>query len=246
MSQTELGADTVPRPGSPIHIHSQKLEGATYADTANTMPKATPTPTGVASGATKAATTGSAGLTPEAASVDSDTDSIYKDTAKPVFLKNRDVLPAEGKVLSHEELYLALHKQLKSLKNLKGLQKIGGLWRIYLNDRVDRIALISSGLNVRGTLTPIYDTNPYLQNAESPTMRITVKDIPLSVNDDVIINELEKLKIKVKSRVQRMKLRVNGFLTECYNGDRTIYVEKLKQCTKFCCSLTCVDIISYN
>lgn len=160
--------------------------------------------------------------TPEATGVEA--------TTKPVFLKNRDVPQVEGKPLSHSDVYTAISKQLGSAKNLKGIQKIGGLWRIYLDDRVARIALITSGLGVRGALAPVYDTNPYLKNNDtSTTTRVTVKDIPLSVNDETIVNELEKLKIKVKSKVQRMKLRVNGFLTECYNGDRAVYTEKLNK-----------------
>ena len=147
-------------------------------------------------------------------------------TAKPVFLKNRDVLPMEGKLLSHEELYTAIHKQLGSTKGLTGLQRIGGLWRIYLDDRIARVALISAGLSVRGARAPVYDTNPYLRNNDGTAgTRITVKDIPLSVKDEVIVNEMEKLKINVKSKVQRLKLRVNGFLTDCYNGDRALFVE---------------------
>lgn len=143
---------------------------------------------------------------------------------KPVFLKNRDV--PEGKPLLHEEIYVAIHKHLGSTKNLKGLQKIGGLWRIYFTDRADRIALISTGLNIRGVSAPIYDTNPFV-NRHDPTtsLKVIVKDIPLSVNDEMIANEIEKQKCKVLSKVQRMKLRVNGLLTDCHTGDRMLFIE---------------------
>ena len=55
-------------------------------------------------------------------------------------------------------------------------------------------------------------------------MKVIIKDIPLSVDDQVIVNEIEKKKVQIMSKVQRRKLRVNGLLTECYTGDRMLFV----------------------
>ena len=145
-------------------------------------------------------------------------------TVKPVFLKNRDV--PDDKPLSHEELYMAICNNMGSAKNLKGLHRIGSLWRIYFSDRADRIALITAGLSIRNTQAPIFDTNPFLSRNESSTaMKVIIKDIPLSVSDQVIVDEIEKKKVQIMSKVQRRKLRVNGLLTECYTGDRMLFVE---------------------
>ena len=143
---------------------------------------------------------------------------------KPIFLKGRDV--PEGKPLYHDELYMAIHKHLGSAANLKGLQRIGGLWRIYFSDRADRIALISSGLNIRGVSAPIYDTNPFVRRHDPmASIRVIIKDIPLSVHDEVIINEIEKQKHNVLSKVLRLRLRIDGQLTNCHTGDRMLFIE---------------------
>ena len=52
-----------------------------------------------------------------------------------------------------------------------------------------------------------------------------MKDIPLSVADSVIVHELEAMKCKISGKVARQKLRVNGELTNCLNGDRVLYIE---------------------
>ena len=56
-----------------------------------------------------------------------------------------------------------------------------------------------------------------------------MKDIPLSVDNSVIVDELEKRKYKVSGKVMLPKLRVDGQLTNCLTGDRVIYIERPTQ-----------------
>ena len=60
-------------------------------------------------------------------------------------------------------------------------------------------------------------------------LRLTVKDIPFSVDNSVIVDELEKRKYKVSGKVMLPKLRVDGQLTNCLTGDRVIYIERPTQ-----------------
>ena len=106
-----------------------------------------------------------------------------------------------------------------------GVQRIGSLWRIYLNSHDNRVKLITKGLEVRGTTVPVYDTNPFTQAKNEHLTRVKMKDIPLSVGDELISQTLEKLKCHVRGEITRQKLRVNGQLTNCLNGDRVCFID---------------------
>lgn len=44
----------------------------------------------------------------------------------------------------------------------------------------------------------VIDTNPFLREISENLLRVTLKDVPPSVNDEVIIHELEGKKCKVR------------------------------------------------
>lgn len=149
-------------------------------------------------------------------------------TGKPVFFKHRDVPHVMEKDLESQEVYKALLKSVPSSK-IMGIQKIGGLWRLYISQQDSRIELITSGLNIRDACIAVFDTNPFLPGGNENLLRLTVKDIPLSVDNSVIVDELEKRKYKVSGKVMFPKLRVDGQLTNCLTGDRVIYIDRPPQ-----------------
>ena len=75
----------------------------------------------------------------------------------------------------------------------------------------------------------MYDTNLYYSTGDENTLRLTIKDIPLSVHNSIVIDELERKKYKVKSKVTYQGLRVDGQLTDCLTGDRIVYIQKPSQ-----------------
>lgn len=111
-----------------------------------------------------------------------------KDTnsGKPVFIKNRDVPHVVEKDLESQEVYKALLKSVPS-SHIMGIQKIGGLWRLYITHHDSRIGLITSGLNIRDKCIAVFDSNPFLPGGNENLLRLTVKDIPLSVDNSVIL-----------------------------------------------------------
>ena len=154
-------------------------------------------------------------------------DTFTPNGPKPVFVKTRDFPPSD-KTVTGEELYFALSKCVAS-ENITGIQKIGSLWRIYLSRHEDRVKLITQGLHIRSAVIPVYDRNPFTKSHNEELTRVTVKDIPLSVGDELIKNELEKMKCKIQGEIIRQKLRVNGQLVNCLNGDRVCYIEPPSQ-----------------
>ena len=149
-------------------------------------------------------------------------------TGKPVFFKHRDVPHVTEKDLESQEVYKALLKSVPS-SQITGIQKIGGLWRLYITQQEARISLITRGLNVRDACIAVFDTNPFVPGGNENLLRLTVKDIPLSVDNSVITDELEQQKYKVSGKVLLPKLRVDGQLTNCLTGDRIIYIERPAQ-----------------
>ena len=142
---------------------------------------------------------------------------------KPVFIRADDIRNEDKKQVTGEEIYVALAKVLDS-NDIAGIQQIRRLWRIYLKSQTDRIKLISSGLMLRGASIPVYDLNPYTKSRDENLTRVVIKDIPLSLSDDVIRAQIQAMKYEIQGDIYRQKLRVNGQLTNCFNGDRMLYI----------------------
>ena len=146
---------------------------------------------------------------------------------KPIFVKNRDIPVNSNRDFAptQEEFYKFLAKAVPK-SDIKGIQRIGGLWRIYIDKRDLRVKLIMNGLGVRGVNVAVYDANPFVADGDENTVKVLVKDIPLSVHNSVITDELEKQKCKIRGKVVYQRLRVDGLLTDCLTGDRMIYIER--------------------
>ncbi|XP_063952024.1 uncharacterized protein LOC129255706 [Lytechinus pictus] len=147
---------------------------------------------------------------------------------KPVFIKHSDIPLSKDNAVTSQEMYKALTKTF-SFTKLRGIQKIGGLWRLYLSDQKSRIDLISKGLDLRNSCVTVFELNPYLPASQGNLTRVLIKDLPLSVHDDVILNEFQARKLKIVGKIILQRLRVDGKLTECLTGDRVLYIENPSQ-----------------
>lgn len=141
---------------------------------------------------------------------------------KPVFVMNQDI-PGENN-LQLQDMFKSLCRSVDT-KNINGVQRIGGLWRLYIADRESRIRLITGGLQIRASSVRVYDKNPYLPQENENATRVLIKDIPLSVHESVIHDGLESINCKIYGPVIYPKLRVDGKLTQCLTGDRVVYID---------------------
>ena len=155
-------------------------------------------------------------------------DTYIPNGPKPVFIRQDDIRNFEKKPVTGEELYISLAKIVK-LDQIAGIQEIRALWRIYLSSREERVRLITEGLEIRGALTTVYDTNPFTRSHDENLTRVVIKDVPLSVSDDMIRHEIQSFKHEIKGDIIRQKLRVNGQLTNCLNGDRVLFISPPSQ-----------------
>lgn len=143
---------------------------------------------------------------------------------KPIFVKHSDIPGANEQDFYNEHMYKVLARQVNS-KDITGIQKIRGLWRLYVENQKTRIDLITLGLKVRNVTVAVHDSNPFLVHGED-TLRVRIKDIPLSASDTLITDELESRKCKPIGKIIHDRLRVDGKLTDCLTGDRIIYIER--------------------
>ena len=112
---------------------------------------------------------------------------------KPVFIKHKDIPSHDERPTTNGDVYKCLLRVIPA-NQIRGIQKIGGLWRIYIESQSARIQLITNGLDFRNVNIAVYDSNPFIIDGKENCLRLLIKDVPLSVHDTMIINELEKKK----------------------------------------------------
>ena len=68
-----------------------------------------------------------------------------------VFLKETDLLgsrkPSKQEWLTHEELYTAIATNIDASHNT-GLQRVRGMWRVYLDNIDDKVTLMAEGVHL--------------------------------------------------------------------------------------------------
>jgi hypothetical protein len=98
------------------------------------------------------------------------------------------------------------------------------MWRIYMDNEIDRLTLITSGVTMRGRHVGFHTQNPRNHARQRPdTTRIRVKGASLSADDGQIKRILE-IMITIRDGeilhiIHRKQLRVDGRLTGCDTGD---------------------------
>ncbi|CAG2252624.1 PLG [Mytilus edulis] len=156
---------------------------------------------------------------------DQSDDSI--SSVKPVFIEESDVFGDIPK--PHlKSLYLTIDEMYKAIgavvprRSIKGLQRIRGLWRIYLDTEKETECLLSDGLELRGKSIFIYSRNPRVRFEENSTdVKIRVKDVPLSADDGQILRALEGYNCTILKHF-RERFRFEYQITDCQTGDRIV------------------------
>ena len=151
----------------------------------------------------------------------------------PVFIKDSDI---GDPTMTPYEMSNAVITVTSSSK-LEGVQKINGLWRIYVKDRVTRLELFcKEKLRVGSKFVNLYDKNPYssqqqvssgqrIPQAPQNNDKLTIRNLPLSVSNDEIKRMLEDNDVHLVSSIKYGCIRdPQGQLTSYKSGDRYVYV----------------------
>ena len=76
---------------------------------------------------------------------------------EPVFVKASDI--PDFKSLKVFEMYQAVCTRIAK-ESLLGLQRIGMLWRLYLNGKESRVVLLANKITLRGQTVNVFSNNP--------------------------------------------------------------------------------------
>lgn len=165
-----------------------------------------------------------------AAALQGTLQGTVKLDSRPIFLKENDLFgnrkPTKQEWLSNVEIYKSLTNKIPA-EDILGIQRVGSLWRLYIERATNRVSLISSGITLRAINIALYDKNPYVPD-RSDQLRVRVKNIPLSADDSIIVKALQDYGCVLLEPPSREKLRVDGKLTNCETGDRIVFVKPLK------------------
>ncbi|CAG2219210.1 unnamed protein product [Mytilus edulis] len=147
------------------------------------------------------------------------------DYIKPIFLTDTDVFgsvkPPRPLWLTNIEIYNAIDTKIPA-ERIKGIQRIRDMWRIYMDNEEDKLSLLVTGMNLRGRQVPLHSQNPRNPgNLQPDTIRIIVKNVPISADDGQIHRALTLQGCDIQS-LNRKRLRVKGKITNCQTGDRII------------------------
>ncbi|CAG2211732.1 unnamed protein product [Mytilus edulis] len=94
-------------------------------------------------------------------------------------------------------------------EHIKGIQRIGKMWRLYFDAEEDRLKLLSEGVVLKEKTTPSFHKTQNNPNYKRDLRKVRVKNVPLSSEDGQIHRELEKRNIKVIS-INSERLRVDN------------------------------------
>ncbi|CAC5358908.1 unnamed protein product [Mytilus coruscus] len=151
-------------------------------------------------------------------------------SVKPVVVEESDVFSYFHKEATRS-LFITISEMYKAVgavvpdRSVMGLQRIKGLWRIYLDTLKDQECLLSEGLEIRGKSISIYSINPRVRIQENSTdVKIRIKDVPLSADDGHILRALEGYNCVIMKHL-RERLRYKGMISNCQTGERIVYCE---------------------
>lgn len=150
---------------------------------------------------------------------------------KPVFLKNSEIQNDRNNKISDFEIAVQLSKKID---DVKCIQLDRDLWRIYVDSLSSRSKLVTEGFDLRSRNVQVYANNPFSTGTGNPNeqvLKITIKGVPLSVDDSAVRNMLDQFKVSLCSEIKYEKIRNPSTLrmTEILNGNRFVYVKPFKE-----------------
>ncbi len=144
----------------------------------------------------------------------------------PLFVKHNSLAPPSNGVIKGIDICYALEK-VSGSDTVDGVQRIGGLYRIYLNNQKARDDLLVKGFELNGCNVSLLAQNPFsVSDTGNPTTKIVIGGIPLSVADSEIERVLLDKGVVMKSNIKLETYRdQDGKWTRFKTGRRFVYCE---------------------
>ena len=150
----------------------------------------------------------------------------------PAYIRESDIGQINGYILGQKVI-----EQIGS-RDVKCVQKVKNLWRIYITNDVAKLSLTMQGLNLDGKVIKVYPTNPHRTGAlraiaegaddNIEMVRLVIKDLYTSVSDKDIIHMLTDVYgVQVATPIRELFWRdpvTKKLSTEFTSGDRECFV----------------------
>ena len=148
--------------------------------------------------------------------------------ALPLFVKAQDI----PKDISDYEILVQAEKVVGHGR-AKVAQKIDGVWRVHMSDSDARNKLLSVGLTIRGKRIDLCNEHPHTLRDEEgnliETTKLTISNIPWSLNEQDIFDALDQLNVVLMSDINPANCRspTDQSLTKrFYNAKLYAYIKK--------------------
>ncbi len=150
----------------------------------------------------------------------------------PAYIRESDIGQINGYTLGQKVM-----EQLGS-RDVKCVQKVKNLWRIYITNDTAKLMLTMQGFNLDGKIIKVFPTNPHRTGAlraiaegaddNIEMIRILIKDLYTSVSDKDILHMLEDVYgVKVATPIRELFWRdpvTKKLSAELLSGDRECFV----------------------
>lgn len=164
-------------------------------------------------------------------SSDSTTPKHETERLPPLlYIKHKEIV-ARG--VTGLDICEGIARSLDDPSHLKGVQDRTGrlgqrYWCIQTRTEAAREKLLTSLVCVGEQLITFHESNPCgTRTPKVPTLRVTLKDVPMAVSEQAIASAIQKLGVIPTSRVMEELWRGrDGKLTGFTNGNRFFYVER--------------------
>ena len=161
-----------------------------------------------------------------------DSAQAQLSTTLPVFFKHSDIIgrtaDRQDNTVRPYEVCSAIARAV-DVNMIEGAQKIGNIWRIYLKDNATRIQLLAKSFTLRNKRVSLFDKNPAVTRVQDPNeevTKITIRDIPLSVDNSEIERYLTSKGVKLTTSIRYgLERNEQNKLTSFKNGDRFTYAK---------------------
>lgn len=152
------------------------------------------------------------------------TQNLITQTTEPVFIMSK-YLPDKIDVIT----MCRSAEVVSGVGSIKGAYGDGGLWRIYPKTAVARALLISKGITINRQRIQPELINPFIlqgSDSEIPATRLSVGPLAFSYSDEFIIRNLEKLGLRLRSKLiwenERYK---DKSMSDWANGKRFVWID---------------------
>lgn len=144
---------------------------------------------------------------------------------EPVFVRDRDLKTRDITPF----IFCQAMERVIGKGKVEGAQLISHMWRLYVKDKESRVKLLAKKeLLVVNRNVEMFDQNPgFLKKTVQQMDKLTIKHVPLSVDNKDVAKMLEENGVKMMSEIKFSCERdLDGNTTTYKNGDRFVFIQQ--------------------